>query len=150
MSEPHTDEKFVRLPEPGETCPHTSLTREEMINLITPTAMNGGDPPLRGKTITAPGKKPIILVPWLPLSEWILRQDHRRSYETPRSFYQWVARFPSCHLNECPVDVIQITNLFQTGEEPQFQKAIDEQISMNRRVFVLYTRKGAAVAYRKR
>lgn len=120
-----------------------------MIDLILPTPANGGDPPLRGKTIKAPGKETIVLVSWFQLSSWILKQDHRRSYETPRSFYHWVVRYPSCHVNECPADVVQITELFQSGEEPQFDNAIHEQLSMNRSVFILYTRKGAAVAYRK-
>lgn len=149
MIAPTSEEKFIRLPEPGESCPHCSLTREELELLIFPRPENGNDPAIRYKSIAAPGKPPVILIPWISLQAFILKQDPRRSYETPRSFYRWISRYPSSHADEVPSEVIQITNLYQHGEEPQFDAAVNEQLSMNRSVFIIYTRKGAAVGYRK-
>lgn len=46
LAAPHGPE-FVRLPKPGQLCPHTGLSRSALNELILPTPRNGHKPPVR-------------------------------------------------------------------------------------------------------
>lgn len=39
--------EFLRLPPPGQRCPHTGLSRSYLNDLILPTVENGNRPPVR-------------------------------------------------------------------------------------------------------
>ncbi len=47
--------EFIRLPKPGETCPHTGLTRSFLNALILPTELNNRKPPVRSVSLRKKG-----------------------------------------------------------------------------------------------
>ena len=145
-----TGERFVRLPAENEVCEDSGLTGFELRKLIYPCVENGNNPVISHHKIEFSGEDDVIVIPWRQIHQYIMKLDVKRSYKLPRAFYKWIVRFSSCHRSQIPDNVVQVTSIFLKGEEPQFQTAIDEQLSMNREVWVVYTRKGALVAYERR
>ena len=143
-------ERFVRVVQGDEISPDCGLNAEEMESLVMPTAHNGGKPPLRSVKVEMLDKPPVYLIQWPHLYEHLMKLDPMRSYEAPRAYYKFLVKFPSCHKSALPEGVEMVTEIFQAGEEPQFQKAVDEQLSMNREVWIVYTRKGAAIGFKNK
>lgn len=42
---------WIRVPRPGEACPHTGLARSTMLSLVLPCVANGFAPPVRSKLL---------------------------------------------------------------------------------------------------
>lgn len=63
-----TRPEFIRLPEDGETCPHSGLKRGTMRNLCIPSKVNGYKPAVPAKCLRQPGNlRGIWLIPYVPL-----------------------------------------------------------------------------------
>jgi len=42
---------WIRVPRPGDACPHTGLSRSTMLSLVLPCVANGFAPPVRSKLL---------------------------------------------------------------------------------------------------
>ena len=49
--------EFLRLPPPGELCPHTGMSRSALNELILPTPRNGNKPPVKSFCLRQKGAK---------------------------------------------------------------------------------------------
>jgi hypothetical protein len=49
--------EFLRLPKPGQLCPHCGMTRSALNELILPTPRNGNKPPVRSFALRQKGAK---------------------------------------------------------------------------------------------
>lgn len=58
--------EFIRIPRVGQRCPHSGLTRNPMLALVTPNASNGNRPPVRGVLLRKPGAMRGIRLVHLP------------------------------------------------------------------------------------
>ena len=59
MNPLETNERWIRLPKPGEVCPHTGLKRGAMLNLIKARA-------IKAVSLRQPGRKRGNRMVWLP------------------------------------------------------------------------------------
>ena len=66
--------EFLRLPRPGQLCPHTGMSRSALNDLILPTPRNGNKPPVRSFCLRQKGAKTgIRLVDYASLRDYIRR-----------------------------------------------------------------------------
>jgi len=69
-----TAPEFLRLPKPGDLCPHTGLSRSTINDLILPTPRNNFKPPVRSFCLRQKGAKTgIRLVDFQSLRAYILK-----------------------------------------------------------------------------
>jgi hypothetical protein len=57
VTTPLTRPEFLRLPSPGELCPHTGMSRSALNELILPTPRNGNKPPVKSFCLRQKGAK---------------------------------------------------------------------------------------------
>ena len=66
--------EFLRLPPPGQRCPHTGLSRSYLNDLILPTSANGHKPPVRSFVLRKRGAKSgVRIIDAASLFDWIRR-----------------------------------------------------------------------------
>ena len=144
------EERFFRLPPEGKLCPDCGLSLVDLEALIHPCPENGHQPPVKSVLVRIPGREPVRVIVWQSLHEWLLRQDGAASYNTPREFKTYFARYHHCHKSHVPHEVEVWAGPFLSSEIPQLDKAIVEQESAKREVWLVYTRKAVWVGFKKR
>lgn len=75
-----TEPEFIRLPKPGELCPHSGMARSALNELILPTDANGHKPPVKSFVLRKRGARTgIRLISWASLKTHILAHEEGKA-----------------------------------------------------------------------